>query len=122
MVGAAAEGASFVLKRREWLSSAATGLLWLGTLAAWIAVGLGLLAEATAPHVPPAWEVLREHKLLGFWSAGMFSVLSLWRLVCPQWGRGLFRIVWFIAVGVLVVTGFHGGELVFHFGMGVHRP
>ena len=43
-----------VSKRRAWLADAVSWLLWLGTASAWVAGGLGLLAEKTAPHVAPA--------------------------------------------------------------------
>ena len=49
---------STVKLSQPWLSTAATALLFLGTLAAAITLGLGLLAEETVPHVPDAWEVL----------------------------------------------------------------
>lgn len=106
-------------KGPPWLSQASSWLLWLGTLAAWAAMGLGLLAEKTAPHVPSAWEVLDHHETLAYWTVGLFSALSLWRWRMPGRGEKYFWIAWLAAVGVLIATAFHGGELVFHFGMGV---
>lgn len=108
-----------------WLVPSAEWFLWLGTIALWIAVGFGLLAEETAPHIPKAWEVLAEHKTLGFWSVGLFSLISLlrfhfrkeWRNLEIKW-RWWFVFFWMIAVGILISTAFHGGELVFSFGMG----
>jgi len=41
--------------KSPWAEPAARWTLWLGTLSAWAALGLGLLAEETAPHVPAAW-------------------------------------------------------------------
>lgn len=110
----------------NWLLPSAEWLLYIGMLSLWLAVGLGLLAEETAPHIPSAWEVLEEHKTLGFWSAGLFSALSLarfyfkkkWRNLEIKW-RGLFVLFWTVSGVVLISTAFHGGELVFNFGMGV---
>lgn len=104
-----------------WLAEAASWLLWLGTAAAWLAVGLGLLAEETAPHVPPAWKTMERHETLAFWSAGLFTALSLWRRRWRRRGEGLFLALWLAAAGVLLATGYYGGELVFAFGLGV-RP
>lgn len=106
-------------KGPPWLSQASFWLLWLGTLAAWAAMGLGLLAEETAPHVPEAWETLAEHETLAYWTVGLFSALSLWRWKMPERWEKIFWIAWLAAVGVLIATAFHGGELVFKFGMGV---
>ena len=114
--GWAAEALS---RRRPRLKEAASWLLWLGTLAAWAALGLGLLAEKTAPHVPPAWETLAEHEELAWWTVGLFSGLSLWRWRLPEKGKTLLLLSWLAAAAVLVATAWHGGELVYKFGMGV---
>lgn len=111
--------AAALRKRAEWLPNAASWLLWLGTTAAWAALGLGLLAEETAPHVPPAWETLNLHRTLGYWTAGTFTALSLlrWRLRerWPWW----FLALWLGGCGLILATAYQGGELVFTHGMGV---
>lgn len=105
--------------RRPWLPEASTLLLWIGTAAAWAAMGLGLLAENTAPHVPPAWQTLNLHRTLGYWTVGSFSTLSIlrWRLG-RRWER-LLLFLWLAACALLLATGYQGGELVFAHGMGV---
>lgn len=105
-------------KRWSWLTDAVSWLLWLGTASAWAALGLGLLAENTAPHVPPAWETLAAHKTLAFWTVGAFTALSLWRFFLKgRWPR-LFAAAWLAAAGILLAAGYHGGELVFTHNMG----
>ncbi len=111
---------------KEWLGKASTALLYLGTLGALTAAGLGLLAEDTVPHVPDAWEFLYNHKILGLVTAGLFLVLSAWKLF---WGKfwpasmtpRVFLGVWILAIVILMVTAYFGGELVFQFGVGYHR-
>ena len=117
--GWAAGALSRATRRPVWLPDAATGLLWLGAAAAWAALGLGLLAERTAPHVPPAWRTLSLHETLAYWTAGSFTVLSLWRWRLGQRGERLFLIIWLAACAVLLATAYQGGKLVFTHGMGV---
>ena len=108
----------FTGRRHGWLAEATSWLLWLGTASAWIAVALGLFAERTAPHVPPAWETLADHKTLGLWTAGVFSLLAAWRLFFKQrWARTLI-VVWIAAAALLLATAYEGGELVFNYNMG----
>ncbi|MBI4369582.1 MAG: DUF2231 domain-containing protein [Elusimicrobia bacterium] len=106
-------------RRFDWLYKTATGLLWLGTLSAWVAMGLGLLAAKTAPHVPLAWQTLNLHQTLAFCTVGTFTGLSIlrWRLKerWPVW----FLALWLGACGLVLATGYQGGELVFTHGMGV---
>ena len=104
--------------RPAWLSDAATWLLWIGTASAWAAMGLGLLAEETAPHVPPAWRTLDTHQTLAYWTVGLFTGLSLWRRFLGKKAEWAFLALWLAASGVLLGTGFFGGELVFTHGMG----
>lgn len=105
-------------RRRGWMADAVSWLLWLGTGSAWVAAGLGYLAQKTAPHVPPAWETLADHQTLACWTVGLFTCLSAWRLFFRQRWPTLFLLGWFVAAGALLAAGFEGGELVFTHSMG----
>lgn len=118
-VGLAAEIVDAASRRRwGWMADAVSWLLWLGTASAWAAAGLGYLAENTAPHVPPAWETLADHQTLAYWTVGLFTFLSVWRLLYKERRPKLFLLAWLIAAGVLMTTGYEGGELVFTHNMG----
>lgn len=116
LAGAAVDQAT--RRRWGWLCDAVSWALWLGAASAWLALAAGLLAERTAPHVPPAWEMLADHKTLAFWTTGLFTALSAWRLFAHERRRGLFLAAWIAAAGVLVATAYKGGELVFTHNMG----
>jgi len=120
--GFGAHVAGSFTRERAWLRDAEAALLWIGTACLWLTLGLGLLAESTAPHVPAAWKILRDHKLFAFSSAFMFTGLSLWRWRWPL-GRSLsaFSLMWALSAGLLMATSHHGARLVFEFGMGVRR-
>lgn len=105
-------------KKWAWLADTVSWLLWLGTASAWVAAGLGYLAERTAPHVPPAWETLADHQTLAYWTLGLFTALSVWRFFYRERWPRIFIIAWLIAAGVLMATGYEGGELVFSHNMG----
>lgn len=125
-VGLLAAVVSALHGKPAWLAEAVSWLLWLGTLSALAAVGLGHLAEKTAPHVPSAWETLADHENLAHWTTGLFAALSLGRLwlrrrarKVPRWAGGALMLVWMVAAGLLACTGYLGGKLVFDHGMGV---
>lgn len=113
--------AGAVGRRVEWCARAASWLIWLGTAAAWATLGLGLLAEETAPHMPPAWQTLELHETLAWWTAGVFTALSLWRWRLGRRKEVVFLALWAAACALLVTTAYHGGRLVFVHGMGVSR-
>ena len=125
-MGLVFEAASLFRPQKEWIRNASAALLWLGTLAAWITVGMGLIAEETAPHVPAAWATLSDHETLAWWAAGLFSCLSAVRIIYrerwtanPDGLRRAFVFLWLVSIAVLAAAGYHGGQLVFQFGMGV---
>lgn len=120
-LGFAAGAAAHLRRGPPWLGNAASLLLWLGAAAVWAALGLGLLAQESAPHVPAAWETLEDHESLAWASAAAFTVLSVWRWRRPGAAPRLFLILWLAACGLLTATAFEGGELVFKHGMGVIR-
>lgn len=109
-----------------WITGAVSLLLWLGTVSAWVTLSLGLLAEETAPHVPPAWQVLADHETFAWWTVGLFTLLSVLRYVLHRraaleksiW-RKLLVAGWLIGFGLLTLTAKKGGELVYKYGMGV---
>ncbi len=111
---------SLLFKKEEW-DKISIILLFLGTITAVVAMGLGLLAEETVPHVPDAWEVLYNHKRLGLTTGGLFLVLSGWRLFFKDFWPKVFLWGWVLATGVLLTTAYFGGELVFHFGVGYQQ-
>lgn len=116
-LGAAVAGLRWRGLLPDWTAAAESWLLWLGTLAAWTALGLGLLAKKTAPHVPLAWEVLADHRTLGWWTCSVFSVLSCLRFFDkPRW---LQLLLWAAGLALLIATAEHGGELVYGFAVGV---
>lgn len=102
--------------RKDW-AGAATWLLWAGAVSAWVALGLGLLAEKTAPHVPSAWEVMEAHETAAFWTAGLFTAAAIWRS-SGRWRRAQV-LFWLFALLPLIRTAQLGGELVFTHGVGV---
>ncbi|MFI5347429.1 MAG: DUF2231 domain-containing protein [Elusimicrobiota bacterium] len=123
--GLAVAGVRLRKSAPEWLSRAQSWLLWLGTLSAWAALSLGLLAESTAPHKPLAWEVLADHETLAWWTCSAFTALSGLRFYAVRKGRndGKWRLgeflFWLAAFVLLAATAWHGGELVYKYGMGV---
>lgn len=108
-------------RRREALRQTVSSSLWLGTLAAWVALGLGFVAEETAPHVPAAWRTLAAHERLAWATAVSFTALSAWRWRAGRLAPRLFLAAWTAACGLLLATAFEGGELVFEHGVGVER-
>lgn len=124
-LGLAAAGVRLRPRAPEWLARAESWLLWLGTLSAWCALGLGLLAENTAPHKPLAWEVLADHKTLAWWTCAVFTALSALRFFVLKKRRdeGRWRaaqlILWLAGYVLLAATALHGAELVYRFAMGV---
>ncbi|MDP3543929.1 MAG: hypothetical protein Q8T11_15785 [Elusimicrobiota bacterium] len=128
IAGAAAAGLRLRKAAPEWLAKAESWLLWLGTLSAWATLGLGLLAEKTAPHRALAWEVQAEHEEFAWWTCAVFSALSCLRLFAVKNGRdeGKVRVaqalLWVLGLGLLISTALHGAELVYGFAVGVGTP
>lgn len=103
-----------------------TILLMIGTLGAWAAIGTGLLAYNTAPHVPEAWEVQWWHRFFGFGTGISALLLLAWRYYATKNRLHKFvstnliePILWMTLMIFLLITGYLGGRLVFDFGVGV---
>ncbi len=110
---------SMTWRHHAWLPEAVTWLLWTGTAAAWAALGLGLLAEETAPHVPAAWEALANHKMVAWKLVTIFTGASFWRWSQGRKREWVLALAWLFGLGALLTVGYFGGRVVFAYGMGV---
>ena len=120
-----------VFRRFLWLDRSATALTTLGTIALGAAYLSGeRAAEAAAPVIGIAQGVLADHEDLALLSLGAWSAALALRLFVTWIGRhdlevqlGIFRlaalVLSFAAATMLVLTAYHGGQLVFDHGIGV---
>ena len=98
--------------------------LFLGTVAALVAVGTGLWGEGLLDPVPPKLEALvDQHKFLGMLTASGAVMLSMWRVSLRRSYDGVARAAFVAALGglaaVVLFTGHLGGRLVFDHGAAV---
>jgi len=125
------DAACLVLRRYLWIDRTATALLTLGGIALGAAYLTGeRAAEAAAPVTGIAQGILADHEdlaLLTLWATGVALAL---RLFVTWLGRddlevhlGIFRLAALVAVfgaaALMILTAYHGGQLVFDHGIGV---
>jgi uncharacterized membrane protein len=107
------------------LASVGTWNLALGAIGALVALASGL-AAVFAISLPPtavdAKHSLRLHEACAVFSALIILALAVWRAfahrasIRPSWS---FLALLLLASLLLIVTGFYGGENVFHYGLAV---
>ena len=98
--------------------------LWIG---AGITVGTvlaGFYAYNTVAHDGPSHAAMTDHKNWALVTASIFGVLAIWSLAKHRGAKSVssgFVILILLASGLLAVTGYKGGEVVYRHGMGVMR-
>ena len=98
--------------------------LWIG---AGITVGTvlaGFYAYNTVAHDGPSHAAMTDHKNWALVTASIFGVLALWSLAKHRGAKSIssgFVVLILLASGLLAVTGYKGGEVVYRHGMGVMR-
>jgi len=107
--------------RAQWLLVARWNM-WLGALFALATVVAGWLAYNSVAHDAPSHAAMTEHRNWALATLAVMLPLSAWsawrhRRV-PEPGLG-FAVLLVIGLGLLGVTGWHGGELVYRHGLGV---
>ena len=109
--------------RREGLRVASFWTLMLGALGAIAAVVSGLQAEEHIAHGEAVHRIMETHETLALTSAGIFGVLTLWRIFRERRmgsaERALALALGLGGAGVLIATGIYGGKLVFEHAAGV---
>jgi len=104
------------------LSLVGTWNLVAGAVAAIFALGSGLVALGALHLGPPARQAAALHAKWAMFASFLLLLAAVWRGAGndpdarPGWA---FLVLLSLAAGALIVTGFHGGENVYVYGMGV---
>jgi len=99
--------------------------LWIGTGFAVITVATGILAYNSVAHDTPSHAAMTEHRN---WAFATFAVLLLttlwygWIFYANKLIKLPFLAIAVLLLGLLFSTAWHGGELVYRYGLGRRDP
>jgi len=96
--------------------------LWLGAVITVLTVAAGIYAYNTVAHDAPSHLAMTDHRNWALATAAFFWGLAVWSAFRYRAGKavGLFFVVaLLIGAGLLGVTGFKGGDVVYRYGLGV---
>ncbi|VAW36661.1 hypothetical protein MNBD_DELTA02-649 [hydrothermal vent metagenome] len=108
---------------KESLRSAATWMLYLGTLGAIVTVITGLVASGSVEHGGGVHELMLDHRNHGLGVLALAIILSIWRLAVSARFSTKSRIAHFILavimVGNMTIGADMGGLMVYKYGVSV---
>ncbi|MFP3943341.1 MAG: DUF2231 domain-containing protein [Alphaproteobacteria bacterium] len=105
---------------RGSLRTAGDWMLFLGLAALAGAAAAGFQAFYSVAHDGPSHEAMITHRNWALATAGVFLIAGLWRWAGRKSAPSVpFALVLLVAAGLLTVTAWWGGRLVFHHGLGV---
>jgi uncharacterized membrane protein len=111
-----------ILKSEAW-RKLASGLLYLGTASAALAVFAGLQAEETVQHGGNVHEIMEQHESLGIAVLVISLGLSLWRFLSGGLLSGfanvLFLLAGLVLNGLILLGADLGGLMVYQYGVAV---
>jgi len=96
--------------------------LWIGAALTILTVGAGIYAYFTVAHDGPSHIVMDMHRNLALGTLALYIILAIWSLMHFRNDRDEskgFVFTMFLAVVLMVVTAWYGGELVYRHGLGV---
>lgn len=96
--------------------------LWLGAGATLFTLAAGWYAYNTVTHDTPSHAAMKVHRDWALATSAVFFTLVAWEVMLQRGKRGrswLFTVLLLVAAGLLVTTAWHGGELVYRYGLGV---
>jgi len=99
-----------LIQKESW-RQLATGLLYLGTLAAAAAVAAGLAAEGSIEHGENVHLVMGRHELFGISVLCLSVLLSVWRLLSGGIVNGVSNIVFIMLAALLNILLMLGADL-----------
>lgn len=107
---------------RNQLTIAARWNLWIGIAATLLTVAAGWYAFNTVKHDEPSHLAMIEHRNWAMSTLAVFLTIAAWEYYLYRHGKGkgwLFTALLVIAASLLLSTAWHGGELVYRYGLGV---
>lgn len=107
---------------KEKLTGAAYINLWLGAVITVLTVAAGIYAYNTVDHDTPSHLAMTDHRNWALVTAGLYWIIAIWSVFLYRAGKatGLaFVIAMLASTGMLGITGFKGGEVVYRYGLGV---
>ena len=110
------------LLKKECLLNVARWNLRMGSAAAVLTIAAGFYAASTVHHDAASHSAMLEHRA---WAVVTFAVimqLLLWDRINQRKNRThntAFMLVCILCGGLLLTTAWHGGELVYRYGLGV---
>ena len=111
-----------LIKKDSW-QQLASGLLYLGTIGAAMAVVAGLMAAGSVEHGDNVHLIMQRHKTFGLSILCLSVVLSIWRLLSAGVIKGGANIVFLTLaalLNILVILGADlGGLMVYKHGVAV---
>lgn len=96
--------------------------LWIGAVITIITVAAGLYAYYTVKHDDTAHRAMLEHRNWALPTAAtilLIAIWSAWRYFHQQQVTLSFFLTLLIIEGALLSTAWHGGEVVYRYGVGV---
>ena len=96
--------------------------LWTGMSITVLTLIAGYLAYNSVAHDTPSHEAMTEHRNWAFATASAFALLTIWS-IWTHFKKQLPSIAFLafavVSGGLLASTGWHGGEAVYRYGLGV---
>jgi len=96
--------------------------LWLGGAITVATIGAGFYAYNTVSHDTPSHLAMIEHKNLALVTVALLIPVIIWSVMAHRAGKQLgaaFIMLFVVASANLMSTAWHGGELVYRYGLGV---
>ena len=107
---------------RNQLTIAARWNLWIGIAATLLTVAAGWYAFYTVSHDTPSHLAMIEHRNWAMATLAAFLGIAAWEYYLHRHGKNkgwLFTGLLVLAASLLLSTAWHGGELVYRYGLGV---
>lgn len=107
--------------REQWRLVARWNL-WIGAGFVVLTVLSGVFAYNTVAHDTPSHAAMTDHRNWALITAVVFLVITGWLVLLVRADKarnGLFIALLLVAMGLLAVTAWKGGELVYRHGLGV---
>lgn len=96
--------------------------LWIGAGISLLTLAAGFYAYNTVAHDTPSHEAMTEHKNLALITLGLLVPVVLWSVISHRKAKALgagFVVLFLLVGGMLASTAWHGGEVVYRYGLGV---